>query len=435
MAFHRTLKVRENLCKSCTHCMKRCPTGAIRIDRGHAQVEEAKCIDCGQCMQACPHHAIAVEQNLFEELFYFEKRVAIIPAVFFAQFDDQYSESQICQALYDIGFTHVYPAELGIDITRLYCVKGADCKPIISNFCPSVVRLIQTRYPSLVPHIGLKTTPSHVTALFARLELEDKGVGIFYVTPCPGKIAEFHRLAEASSAFNGVLNMDTVYNQVSTSLAKNKRKFAKEDGAMSFPVMTGSAATWALSNGELAGRKGRSLAIDEIHHVMEFLEFLEENEDESNIDFLELKACAEGCVGGILTARNRFLASERLRYWATSLPSELPEPLVQRIMKQKDAMMDKMTTPIHEVSAIALDDDIGVALYKMEKVRKITDALPGIDCGLCGSPTCSALAEDIAQGQASIRQCTVLRLKDPKEVNTLARIWGEKVTGEKGEGK
>jgi hypothetical protein len=32
---------------------------------------------------------------------------------------------------------------------------------------------------------------------------------------------------------------------------------------------------------------------------------------------------------------------------------------------------------------------------------------------------------------ASIRQCTVLKLNDPKGLNTLARIWGELIPVEK----
>ncbi|MDY0371429.1 MAG: (Fe-S)-binding protein, partial [Sphaerochaetaceae bacterium] len=52
------------------------------------------------------------------------------------------------------------------------------------------------------------------------------------------------------------------------------------------------------------------------------------------------------------------------------------------------------------------------------------------DCGLCGSPTCRALAEDIARGNASIRRCVVLKVTDPKGLNHLAKIWGEAVQKE-----
>ena len=87
------------------------------------------------------------------------------------------------------------------------------------------------------------------------------------------------------------------------------------------------------------------------------------------------------------------------------------------------------TSTHHSPRGQEADQDIGKALYKLEKVRQILAVLPGIDCGLCGSPTCRSLAEDIAQKEASIRQCVVLKLKDPKELNALAKIWGERPTG------
>jgi len=42
------------------------------------------------------------------------------------------------------------------------------------------------------------------------------------------------------------------------------------------------------------------------------------------------------------------------------------------------------------------------------------------------------LAEDIAKSKASIRQCAVLKLKSAKDLNSLARIWGERSTAADG---
>ena len=41
----------------------------------------------------------------------------------------------------------------------------------------------------------------------------------------------------------------------------------------------------------------------------------------------------------------------------------------------------------------------------MEKMEKIVNDLPGLDCGSCGSPTCRALAEDIVRGRAKETDC------------------------------
>jgi Na+-translocating ferredoxin:NAD+ oxidoreductase RNF subunit RnfB len=61
--------------------------------------------------------------------------------------------------------------------------------------------------------------------------------------------------------------------------------------------------------------------------------------------------------------------------------------------------------------ALKLDDDIFVAMKKIEQIDNTLKRLPGLDCGSCGSPTCRALAEDIVQGTASETDC-VFRLRE-----------------------
>ncbi|NLY07766.1 MAG: 4Fe-4S dicluster domain-containing protein [Spirochaetales bacterium] len=436
--YHHSLTIREQLCYGCTHCMKKCPTYAIRIEKGHAKVDPSRCIDCGQCMQACPHHAIGVEQTPFELLFSFKQRVAVIPTVFFSQFEDSITNKQVALALYDIGFTHIYFAEIGVDIMKHLGLQNPDSvqKPMISNFCPAIIRLIRTRYPGLCDHLSRLRSPGEIAAIFARAEVNDQYPdhsenGIFYITPCPAKISEFKteegNHGRLEGVFDGVLNMDTVFNKVSNSISKNKKRFSSELCAEpELPFTTAGASKWSLINGEKQPNASRRLGIDEIHQVIDFLEYVEEDDD-MNIDFLEFKACAEGCTGGILCTRNKFLAKERIQHLASQLPETLPEIVKTRIDKFADFLRANALEPDNmEDHAIKLDEDMETAIHKMEKIRKITSALPGIDCGLCGAPTCSELAHDIAQGGASIRQCTVLRLKDPKELNTLSRIWGEK---------
>jgi ArsR family metal-binding transcriptional regulator len=61
------------------------------------------------------------------------------------------------------------------------------------------------------------------------------------------------------------------------------------------------------------------------------------------------------------------------------------------------------------------------------------DTLPYVDCGLCGSPTCSALAGDVVQGRAEIHQCIYVQkrleqegaLSNIQSVEIMKRIWGD----------
>ena len=48
---------------------------------------------------------------------------------------------------------------------------------------------------------------------------------------------------------------------------------------------------------------------------------------------------------------------------------------------------------------------MAVAIRKLAELDAETRALPGKDCGVCGAPTCAALAEDIVMGRAVRALC------------------------------
>ena len=74
-------------CKGCTNCIKGCPTEAIRVRDGIAQINAEKCIDCGECIRRCPNHAkVAVTDDLKECLSKCVYTIAFLPALY-SQFD------------------------------------------------------------------------------------------------------------------------------------------------------------------------------------------------------------------------------------------------------------------------------------------------------------------------------------------------------------
>ena len=52
-----------------------------------------------------------------------------------------------------------------------------------------------------------------------------------------------------------------------------------------------------------------------------------------------------------------------------------------------------------------LSSDMGEAMEMMQKTQEIEKLLPGIDCASCGSPSCSAFAQDVVTGNAKISDC------------------------------
>ncbi|WP_297421243.1 DUF362 domain-containing protein [Clostridium sp.] len=51
-------KISSLKCKACNACAKKCPEGAITVER-KAKIDKDKCIGCASCMAICPHKAIS----------------------------------------------------------------------------------------------------------------------------------------------------------------------------------------------------------------------------------------------------------------------------------------------------------------------------------------------------------------------------------------
>jgi len=433
--FHHALKVVEELCIGCTHCMASCPTEAIRVREGKAVIIAERCVDCGNCCKACPVSAIIIEQDDFQEIFSYQVRVALIPSVFIGQFPSHIRTGDVFGALKSLGFTHIIEIDSVVDVVQdgyqHHLGKSLEAKPAISTFCPAVVRLIQVRFPSLVDQLIRVKPPSDIAALLTRQQMEGLGhtakeVGIFYITPCAAKIASIKSpVGEESSPVDGVINMEYLYNKLRQLISGGE---VQSTDVPDSNELNAKGILWSLTRGESAHQGGRTLAIDGMHHVSEFLERLEESE-ETNMDFLELRACDESCAGGVLISENRFLTVERLNRRAHN--AKVPGKVTWADMGFDPEVHS--LEPIRSQSMLVLDPDRSAAMEKIKKLEELLKILPGIDCGACGSPTCRSLAEDIVQGRAQAANCIFmqelyiqnkrLKLEEADEIN--GKIWGK----------
>ena len=110
--YHRALEITENICIGCSHCIKVCPTEALRVAGGKAGIHADWCIDCGECYRVCPTRAIRVMDDDFNRIFDYRHRVLLVPSVFFAQFSESVSRESIFNIIGELGFTEVCAVEL-----------------------------------------------------------------------------------------------------------------------------------------------------------------------------------------------------------------------------------------------------------------------------------------------------------------------------------
>ena len=132
--------------------------------------------------------------------------------------------------------------------------------------------------------------------------------------------------------------------------------------------------------------------------MINVLEQLEEHTI-SRLQFIELDACAGGCVGGVMTVENPFIAKVKIE----SLRKYMP---VARNHYDVDELKGVYWSKEIEYEPVFnLGSNIAESISLMNKINGLEKNFPGLDCGSCGAPSCRALAEDIVKGNATKEDC------------------------------
>jgi len=405
---------------------------AIRVHDGKAKITQERCIDCGECIRICQNHAKIALTDEIDLLSAYKYCIALPAPSFFGQFKNNENVEDILNAFLDIGFDDVFEvalaAEVVASVAREYLKNYRGKKPLFSSACPASLRLMQIKFPELLGHVIPILTPMEVAARIAKEEAQKttglplKDIGAFFITPCPAKVTEAKNpMITKQSAVDGVIGANIIYKDIVKYIAKgdSKRRY-------SLNKATGSGIGWGYITGESKSIGfGTSLAVSGIHNVISLLEEIELGELQ-DVDFIELQACTGGCVGGPLNIQNLFVGRVRLRHLIekqTNKASHYSDSELLEFYKKGDF---KATESIKPRPIMMLDEDVLKALEKMERIDNITNGLPGLDCGACGSPSCRALAEDIVRGLAFETDC-VIKLREKvkilaEEILDLARI-------------
>ena len=408
--YKHSVELDVSKCTGCTTCLRHCPTEAIRIRDGHAVINEDRCIDCGECIRVCPGNAKKAMCSKFEHYQDYKWKIALPAPSLYGQFDNLEDVDTILQGLLDIGFDDVFEvakaAEYVTEYTRLYLKSEGIKKPVISSACPVVVRLISLRYPYLRDNLIPILPPLEIAAKMARKkakeehpELKDSDIGLFFISPCPGKVSYIRNgFGDYKSEIDVVISLKDVYFKLIGAM--------KKDNVPAVSAETGMIGVgWASSGGESSALLNDDyLAADGIENVNKVLDAIE-NGNIPKLEFVELNACTGGCVGGVMTIENPFIARTRLHSVRRYLPVS-----VNRLPKDMHYIPEGVIsyelptyTPISRLS-----ENFSESMRMMAEIQKIKQILPGIDCGACGSPTCKAFAEDIVRGQADIKLCRVM---------------------------
>lgn len=378
-------------------------------------INPERCIDCGECIRVCPYQA---KKSVYDKLADIPKnkwKIALPAPSLFGQFDNLDDIDYVLEGLLEYGFDDVYEvaraAELVSDYTRRF-MKTANT-PVISSACPVIARLLSLRYPLLadkllpiLPPMEIAAKNAREEALRAHPELTDDDICTVFISPCPAKVSYVkNREGGRKSYVDFVVSMSDMYFELLGVMKKTT-----SEAPVSRTGLIG--LSWASTGGEATAIfNERYLAADGIENVVRVLEEID-NGSYPELEFVELNACPGGCVGGVMSMANPFIAKARLRTLRRYLPvsGSHAEP--------GDSVPDDIVdTSDFEYAPATFGESFGEAMKLMSESEKLKLRLPGIDCGSCGAPTCAAFAQDVVRGNADISECIVFMREELKNLH------------------
>ena len=419
--YYHAHRVVLDKCRGHMVCMRHCPTEAIRVRAGKAVISEELCVDCGTCLSVCPEGAIVPISDPIAEISRFKYKVVVPSPVLYSQFDPSIHPYIIHLAFKELGFDEV------VDVTTSsvalakalvkYMKEYRGRVPLISSYCPSVVRLIQVKYPDLVELVVPLEVPREVTAreirrsFPARLGLEPKDIGVTYIASCPAKVVSIMQPAEkARSYFDGAVSIKDVYSVLLPHVVAIRESFDESQVPEDFSFNPGWVTMGSITR---SAQMENWLAVSGMDHVKQILDDIE-NSRLRNIDFVEALAHMLGCIGGPFNVENPYVArthsikqSQKYERGIRVDEEDIDRKLEEGYYFLGDPILPRPTT--------YFDTDLETSIKRMKERERVYQKLRQIDCGCCGAPTCMAFAEDFVRSEVKLTDCIFLSEKGEGE--------------------
>ncbi|MBC8436234.1 MAG: hypothetical protein H8D88_01570 [Bacteroidetes bacterium] len=392
-------------------CLKACPTEAIRLRHGTITYFDDLCVDCGACINVCTENVFVPMIDEFSDFEKFEYKIAIPSRTLYTQFSLSVHPHLVHQALKNIGFDAV------VDISRVshelifaiseHLKTNPKERPVISSFCPSLIRLIQVNYPNLMELISTFDAPREITAKEAKQEyaeklgISTKKIGAIYITPCPAMVVSIKQPAEKEKSWiDGAIGINDIYNMILPEILQMQEQGKKVDTDDFFYYGIGWGEIGHLSQFLDTERHLTIVGIENIKNVLNDIE----DAKLKNIDYIEAFTCTQGCIGGIFCVENPYISRHNAimlekKYGATK---SFNEPEVLKKYKEQYYFLGRHVLPR---PTRTLASDIGTSIKRMIQKERIFVKLPKKDCGLCGAPSCETFAQDCARGEADLSDC------------------------------
>ncbi len=323
-------------------------------------IADTNCVNCGQCAAVCPTGAITIKNDthdVWQAIHSSDKRVVvqIAPAVRVAigeayGYDPgENTIGKLIASLRMLGVDAIFDTSVGADLTIMEeseeLVERLEEEgrkyPLFTSCCPGWIRFVETKYPHLMPYVSTSKSPMQmfgavIKEYYKKLDKkEHKETVSVAIMPCTAKKYEASRdefKKDGIPYVDYVLTSEEVIGMLK-EIGIRFDRLEPEAYDMPFSIFSGAGVIFGATGGvtEAAVRK---VVEDKSHKALKEIEFsgvrgMEGTKEfsvdldgrtvrigvvsglgnadrlirkiesgEEQFDFVEVMACAGGCVAG-----------------------------------------------------------------------------------------------------------------------------------------
>ncbi len=402
------LQFRTANCKNCYKCIRNCPVKAIRVADQRAQIIEEQCILCERCTTVCPQHAKVEHDDIPDirkEMAAGKKVIASIHPAWLARYGWS-SIGQIEKRLQKLGFWKAFDAAEGAHMMKSTYEQLLEdqqqSRLMISSNCPVVVRLIEKKYPRLTENLAPVCSMMQMHAQYLREQYPD--AILVYISPCISAMSELSERMERMDyviTFRELSNwMDEMEKDCQTKASDTDESSVETETILEryLSRMTAVGGGLIQSMRQIPGQ--HYLAVDGIDQCKIILKELQTGGYEDY--FIEMNACAYGCIGGpYFQKREKKLLDALIAIEELSMEHGQPDPQCDYQMELTDVPTRRFhMEEVYPGKAIT-QEQVTRVLQEMGKYKKEDE----LNCGACGYETCRAKAIAVIQGKAEVSMC------------------------------
>ena len=432
-------------CKKCYSCVRICPTKAINVHSGQAEIIEELCISCGYCVTMCSQNAKRVRSSVDAVRGLLHggnalppgagstgaacpsdlqesgpdatgsaslRTVAMLAPSFPGAFLDL-DPQRLVGALRQVGFDAVYEVAFGADLVsyayyrQFHQLKDEGEEPgrfLISTPCPAVVSYVERLHPELVPHLAGILSPMEAMARVIRQRIDPES-RIVFIGPCVAKKTEAQRadLVDEVMTFAELAELFEVENVDTGSSEPSDFDPPHANLGRIYPV-TGGLLKAAAIDADLLGSP--VYVVEGQERVVEILSVLSDRiKGERPVvnKLFDLLFC-EGCIAGPAIPNNLTFYERRKYIIEYMKRKELITDIEEWAKLHRDYLsvdLSKTFSATATTDLLPTEEEILAILAKTNKFRKEDE----LNCRACGYNSCRDKAAAVYQGKAEVEMC------------------------------